>query len=135
MAKWHETFAAQVGLRLGGATALLGAWLTCSFLYTLVHSHPPRQASLSELGLCALLVMLGIVGSALLRVGPGLWKQVERPAWRSAALFETHEIDPLSHRAFVALRRQEVAVKAPERLPIGASSRKRIDFALEIAQG
>ncbi len=94
MARWHETFSAQIGLRLGGAAVLSLAWVTGSVLYAKVHSHAPQEASLGELGLCAMLVVLGIIGSALLCVGPGLWKQVELPERRKATLVETYEFDP-----------------------------------------
>lgn len=98
MAHWHETRAAQGGLRIAGAAVLTAAWATGSALYTHVHAHPPGAASLGELGLCALLVVSLVVGNALLFVGPGLWRRVEIPRW-NAALIEPRHFDTLLHRA------------------------------------
>jgi hypothetical protein len=86
MVRWHETRAAGVALRLGGAGLLAIAWLTGTALYARVHAHPPAPASMGELGLCTVLVLLLVAGAALLVVGPGLWRQVELPAAWSAAL-------------------------------------------------
>lgn len=79
MTCWHETLAARISLRGGGLAVVSLAWLVGASLYHRVHAHPPAQASLPELGLCAVLVVLLVVGGALLFVGAGLWKQVPRP--------------------------------------------------------
>ena len=93
MGKWHETLAAQVGLRVGGLSILTGAWITGSTVYGYVHSHPSGDATIGELALCAVLVLLLIIGNALLVVGPGLWKQVEIPGPWNAALMDTGQFD------------------------------------------
>lgn len=113
MARWHQTFSAQIGLRFGGTAVLSLAWVTGSILYAKVHSHAPQEASLGELGLCAMLVVLGIVGSALLCVGPRLWKQVELPERRKATLVETYEFHPLSYQRLVVLRPEFEAEEGP----------------------
>jgi hypothetical protein len=79
MKTWHETLAAQFGLRIGGLAVLALAWVTGAALYAQVHAHPPAPAHLHELGLCAVLVLLLIVGGCLAVVGPGLWRRVEIP--------------------------------------------------------
>lgn len=79
MKTWHETLMAQVGLRIGGLAVLALAWVTAVRLHAQVHAHPPAPAHLHELGLCAVLVLLLIVGGCLAVVGPGLWRRVEIP--------------------------------------------------------
>lgn len=93
MVIWHQTFAAQIGLRALGAGILYGATLVGSTLYTQIHSHSPREASLTELAFCALFVLLLVIGNALLFVGPGLWKEVEIPGRWSAVLIEPKPFD------------------------------------------
>ncbi|WP_334184008.1 hypothetical protein [Novosphingobium sp.] len=97
MAEWHETLAARLGLRLGGGALLSAAWFVGSLLYKSVHAHPPRAASLGELGLCALLVLLLVTGNALLFVGPGLWREVAIPARWSAVLVAPREVEVFGH--------------------------------------
>lgn len=98
MVKWHETWAAQIGLRIGGAAVLGMAYWIGSALYARVHVHAPQQASAAELGLCLILVLLLVVGNALFFVGPGLWKQVEIPARWHAALTESREFEIFAYR-------------------------------------
>ena len=95
MVRWHETLAAQFGLRTGGLAILSLAWVTGRALYDRVHVHPPSQATPAELGLCAVLVLLLVIGNALLFVGPGLWKHVAVPGRWSAALVEPRQFDVL----------------------------------------
>lgn len=95
MVRWHETLAARFGLRIGGLAVLSAAWLAASTLHAQVHSHPPAAEGWYDLGLCTLLVVLAVVGSALLIVGPGLWKRVEIPSQWSAALVEPRQFDVL----------------------------------------
>ncbi|WP_232493290.1 hypothetical protein [Novosphingobium kaempferiae] len=102
MVRWHETLAAQLGLRFGGLAILSLAWLAGSALYGRVHAHPPAQASLTELALCAVFVLLLVIGNALLFVGPGLWKQVPLPGHWSGALIEPRQFDVLLHRDHAA---------------------------------
>lgn len=86
MSKWHETPAANLGLRVGGLFTLCLAVAIGITLYHQVHSHPVRDASLGELGLSTLFVLSMLTGAALLVVGPGLWKQIEVPGRRSFVL-------------------------------------------------
>ncbi|MFK4874522.1 hypothetical protein [Novosphingobium sp. ZW T3_23] len=89
MIKWHERPVARLCLRLSGAVALWRAWLFVSALYVEVHAHPPRPASLGELGACAAVVTLVLVGNALLFVGPALFRQVEIPRrWHGTSVAE-----------------------------------------------
>lgn len=98
MTEWHETRTAWVCLRLGGAALLSLAWATGRTLYATIHAHAPRPASLGELGLCMLLFALVIAGGLLLVVGPGLWRRVERPQPRHAALTDLPEVEPTPTR-------------------------------------
>lgn len=97
MAEWHETLAARLGLRLGGGVLLSGAWFVGSLLCRSVHAHPPRAATPSELGLCALLLLLLMTGNALAFVGAGLWKQVAVPGRWSAGLTEPRLFELYQH--------------------------------------
>lgn len=98
MVRWHETLAAQIGLRAGGLAILSLAWMVGHALYDRVHAHPPSPASAAELGLCAIFVVLLVIGNALMVVGPGLWKQVSVPGCWSAALVEARKFDVLLYR-------------------------------------
>lgn len=98
MVVWHETLLARYCLRLGGAGTLAGAWFTGSTLFAQVHAHPPRSASLGELGLCAVLVTLLLIGNALLFFGSTLFRQVEIPNRWQAALIGTREFEVLLFR-------------------------------------
>jgi hypothetical protein len=91
--RWHETLIARIALRLAGLGVLSLAWITGSDLYARVHAHPPAPASLSELALCAVLVLLLIVGNALVFVGAGLWKTVPLPANWSAARIDVRDFE------------------------------------------
>lgn len=95
MKHWHETLAAQLGLRAGGLAVLSLAWLTGGGLYHRIHAHASAPATIGELGLCLLFVLLGLVGNALFFVGPGLWKQVPVPGRWSAALVEPRQFELL----------------------------------------
>jgi len=118
MVQWHETRAAQFGLRIGGLAVLSAAWATGVRLYAQVHSHPPASASFGELVWCTLLVVLLVAGNALLFVGPGLWKQVEIPARWSAALIEPRQFDVLLERQSRNLG-DFSAIKLERACPIG----------------
>jgi hypothetical protein len=113
MVKWHETLAAQFALRLAGAVVLSGAWWAGSSLYTRVHAHAPAPASLAELAICAVFVLLLIIGNALLFVGPGLWKQIEIPGRWSAVLIEPRQFDVLlNEQASTETKFERVTTKA-----------------------
>lgn len=95
MKRWHETLAARLGLRAGGLAVLSLAWLTGGVLYHRIHAHPPAPATIGELGLCMVFVLLGLAGNALFFVGPGLWKQVPVPGRWHAAQVEPRQFDLL----------------------------------------
>jgi hypothetical protein len=86
VSKWHETRVANVGLRLVGLGMLHAAWIIGVVLYQRVHGHPSHEASMGELALCALLVASALAGSALLVIGPVLWRQVAVPGRRSFSI-------------------------------------------------
>ncbi|WP_260929661.1 hypothetical protein [Novosphingobium sp. 9] len=67
---------------------------TGTILYRHVHAHAPAQATMGELGLCALLVLLLVIGSGLLFVGPALWKQVHVPGRWSVEFLEPAVMEP-----------------------------------------
>jgi len=110
MVRWHETLAARIGLRFGGIAILSLAWLVGSTLYGRVHAHLPAQASLTELALCAIFLLLVVTGNALLFVGPGLWKQVPLPGRWSGALIEPRQFDVLLYRDHAVRSDSEQAV-------------------------
>ncbi len=116
MVRWHETLAARVGLRAAGLAGLCAAWGVAGTLYARVHSHPPAQASLEELGLSTVLVLLLIVSNALLFAGAGLWKVVPVPGRRVTARTEPPVFEPLTGRETSlaeALRRAQTNACVP----------------------
>ena len=74
--KWHETLAANIGLRAGGLVVLGFGWLAGAELYHVGQSHGHRDASAIELLLAAAAFLCASAGCALLFVGPGLWEEV-----------------------------------------------------------
>lgn len=83
MRKWHEGFAANLGLRAGGVALLATGWLLAVRLYHIAHGTPVRDATLLMMLLSAILFLCASAGSALLFVGPGLWETVEvSERWR-----------------------------------------------------
>lgn len=88
MAKWHETLAGRLGLRIGGLLPLGAAWLMGTYLYRSVHAEALHDASLAELGECTLMLLCLLVGCLLLFVGAGLWQRVEVPGRWTGALVE-----------------------------------------------
>ena len=83
MTKWHETRAANLGLRTGGlALLLLGSWVAVR-LHHLALTTSARDATSFTMLLAAIAFLCGSAGSALLFVGPGLWDSVEvSERWR-----------------------------------------------------
>ncbi|NIJ37189.1 hypothetical protein FHR22_001873 [Sphingopyxis panaciterrae] len=87
MKKWHETPAANLGLRAGGIALLILGWTVAVRLHQLALATPPRDASFFMMLLCAIVFLCGSAGSALLFVGPGLWETVEvSERWRRLPL-------------------------------------------------
>ena len=86
MKKWHETRAANLGLRAGGlALLVLGASLAVR-LHDWALAPQVREAASLTMLLSAAVFLCGSAGSALLVVGPGLWESVEvSERWRRPA--------------------------------------------------
>jgi hypothetical protein len=84
MKKWHETLAANLGLRLGGIMLFVIGWSAADRLHGIALTTSARDATSSMIMLAAIIFICGSVGSALLFVGPGLWDSVEvSERWRS----------------------------------------------------
>lgn len=83
MTKWHETLAANLGLRSGGLVLLLLGSLAALRLHQIALTTSPRDATAFMMLLAAIAFLCGSAGSALLFVGPGLWDSVEvSERWR-----------------------------------------------------
>ena len=83
MKKWHETLAANLGLRAGGVALLVMAWSVAVRLHQMALATSPREPSSFMMLLSAIVFLCGSAGSALLFVGPGLWETVEvSERWR-----------------------------------------------------
>ena len=83
MTKWHETLAANLGLRVGGLALLILGWSVAVRLHQLALTTSPRDATSFTMLLAAIVFLCGSAGSALLFVGPGLWETVEvSERWR-----------------------------------------------------
>lgn len=98
MKKWHETFAASLGLRAGGIALLILGWSVAVRLHQMALATSPREASSLMLLLSAIVFICGSAGSALLFVGPGLWESVEiSERWRSLPISEVSQPVELTH--------------------------------------
>ncbi|WP_211295071.1 hypothetical protein [Novosphingobium guangzhouense] len=93
MVPWHETLAVRIGMRLVGLGILSMAAATGRALYAKVHAHPPAQATLPELGLCAVLVVLLLVGAVMVSLGAVLCRSVPVPGRWSVTLGEGAQPD------------------------------------------
>lgn len=83
MMKWHESAAANLGLRATGLALLAAAWLLAVRLHHMSQTISPRDATSLVMLLSAVLFLCASAGSALLFVGPGLWEPVEiSERWR-----------------------------------------------------
>ncbi len=83
MTKWHESAAANFGLRAAGLALLAVAWLVAVRLHQMSHTISPRDATPLVILLSAILFLCASAGGALLFVGPGLWETVEiSERWR-----------------------------------------------------
>lgn len=83
MKKWHETVAANLGLRAGGLVLLAVCWSIAVRLHPVPPSASARDATSLLMLLSAMAFLCGSAGSALLFVGPGLWETVEvSERWR-----------------------------------------------------
>ena len=83
MKKWHETLAANLGLRIGGVTLLAIGWSAAVRLHGLALTISARDATSFMMLLAAAIFLCGSAGSTLLFVGPGLWETVEvAERWR-----------------------------------------------------
>lgn len=83
MKKWHETLAANLGLRVAGVALLLLGWSAALRLHQMALVTPAREANSVMMLLAAIVFLCGSAGSALIFVGPGLWETVEvSERWR-----------------------------------------------------
>ena len=83
MKKWHETLAANLGLRAGGVALLVLGWSVALRLHQMALAASPRETTSFMMLLSAIVFLCGSAGSALLFVGPGLWETVEvSERWR-----------------------------------------------------
>ncbi len=83
MKKWHETLAANLGLRAGGVALLVLGWSVALRLHQMALATSPRETTSFMMLLSAIVFLCGSAGSALLFVGPGLWETVEvSERWR-----------------------------------------------------
>lgn len=83
MKKWHDGFAANIGLRAGGVALLGLGGATAVRLHHIALGVPAREPTAFMMALAAILFLCGSAGSALLLVGPGLWETVEvSERWR-----------------------------------------------------
>lgn len=83
MKKWHETLAANLGLRVGGLALLAVSWSVVVRLHQMALTTSARDATSLMMLLAAIAFVCGSAGSALLFVGPGLWETVEvSERWR-----------------------------------------------------
>lgn len=97
MTKWHESAAANFGLRAAGLALLAVAWLVAVRLHQMSHTISPRDATPLVMLLSAVLFLCASAGGALLFVGPGLWETVEiserwrrlpPPGYKAAEVFD-----------------------------------------------
>jgi hypothetical protein len=77
MKKWHETFAANIGLRALGIVLVGIGWLFALRLHHMALITGPRDPGAPMIILSAATFLSASAGSALLFVGPGLWESVE----------------------------------------------------------
>ncbi len=83
MKKWHETLAANLGLRAGGLALLMAGCAVVVRLHQMALTTAPRDATSLMMVLSAIAFMCGSAGTALLFIGPGLWETVEvSERWR-----------------------------------------------------
>lgn len=83
MKKWHETRAANIGLRALGIALFGVGWLFALRLHHMVLVTGPRDPGALMILLSAATFFSASAGSALLFVGPGLWESVEvSERWR-----------------------------------------------------
>lgn len=85
MKKWHETRAANLGLRIGGVVLFVIGWSAAVRLHGLMLATTARDATSFMMLLAAIIFICGSAGGALLFIGPGLWETVEvSDRWRRA---------------------------------------------------
>jgi hypothetical protein len=83
MKKWHETRAANIGLRALGIVLVGIGWLFALRLHHMAPITGPRDPGALMIILSAATFLGASAGSALLFVGPGLWETVEvSERWR-----------------------------------------------------
>ncbi|SEH12226.1 hypothetical protein SAMN05428974_0420 [Sphingopyxis sp. YR583] len=83
MKRWHESLAANIGLRTGGSALIVLGSSVAVRLHQLALATSGRDSSSFMMLLAAIVFLCASAGSALLFVGPGLWEIVEvSERWR-----------------------------------------------------
>ncbi|KQZ77002.1 hypothetical protein ASE06_04195 [Sphingopyxis sp. Root214] len=114
MKKWHETPAANIGLRASGILLLGIGWLLALRLHNMAMTTGPRDPGALMILLSAATFLGASAGSALLFVGPGLWEAVEvSERWRRLS-------PPDSNAPFFFESVPEILVEPPTRERTGA---------------
>lgn len=83
MKSWHQTLAANVGLRIGGVLMLGVGWVVTARLHHLALRMPLNDTASMRMLLAAAAFICWSAGSLLLLVGPKLWEPVDvSERWR-----------------------------------------------------
>ncbi|HWV59388.1 MAG TPA: hypothetical protein VN034_01950 [Sphingopyxis sp.] len=113
MTKWHESTAANIGLRATGLTLLAAAWWLAVRLHHMSQTILPRDATTPIILLSAILFLCASAGSALLFVGPALWETVEiSERWRRAPPSGSEAAEAFDGRPSRTVRRPEDGASA-----------------------
>lgn len=96
MKQWHESLAANIGLRAIGIVLLGIGWWVVVRLHQITLATPARDNSTFMMMLAAIVFLCASAGSALLFVGSGLWESVEvserwlppPPGFEESSVFE-----------------------------------------------
>jgi hypothetical protein len=76
MTQWHETRAANIGLRLAGLLLIGLVSMAGHYLFERIQQHLQDELTPFDMMLAAITVLVGSAGCLLLFDGPGLWQQV-----------------------------------------------------------
>lgn len=76
MTQWHETRAANIGLRLAGLLLIGLVTLAGHHLFEHIQQHLRDEPTPFDIMCAAVTVLTGSAGCLLFFDGPGLWRQV-----------------------------------------------------------